>query len=83
MDQKCLSNALEVAIFVAYTCFSAHLPHLLARLESTGPTYCWNELITLSTKYRDLTANSQLALTVSWLFQFICSYCICFFHCVI
>ncbi|KAF7123343.1 hypothetical protein RHSIM_Rhsim12G0115800 [Rhododendron simsii] len=34
------------------------------RLESTGPTYCWNELITLSTKYRDLTANSQLALTV-------------------
>ncbi|CAK9182753.1 unnamed protein product [Ilex paraguariensis] len=34
------------------------------RLESTGPSYCWNELITLSTKYRDLTANSQLALTV-------------------
>ncbi|GMP82765.1 hypothetical protein CsSME_00036933 [Camellia sinensis var. sinensis] len=34
------------------------------RLESVGPTYCWNELITLSTKYRDLTANSQLALTV-------------------
>lgn len=35
------------------------------RLESMGPTYCWNELITLSTKYRDLTAHSQLALTVS------------------
>ncbi|KAJ4711089.1 Phosphatidylinositol 3-kinase [Melia azedarach] len=34
------------------------------RLESMGPTYCWNELITLSTKYRDLTAHSQLALTV-------------------
>ncbi|XP_077244146.1 vacuolar protein sorting 34 isoform X2 [Tasmannia lanceolata] len=34
------------------------------RLESTGPTYCWNELITLSTKYRDLTAHAQLALTV-------------------
>lgn len=35
------------------------------RLESGGPSYCWNELITLSTKYRDLTANSQLAVTVS------------------
>ncbi|KAL0307211.1 UNVERIFIED_CONTAM: Phosphatidylinositol 3-kinase, root isoform [Sesamum radiatum] len=34
------------------------------RLESVGPSYGWNELITLSTKYRDLTANSQLALTV-------------------
>ncbi|KAI9169947.1 hypothetical protein LWI28_019983 [Acer negundo] len=35
-----------------------------SRLESMGPSYCWNELITLSTKYRDLTAHSQLALTV-------------------
>ncbi|KAK9117173.1 hypothetical protein Sjap_016120 [Stephania japonica] len=34
------------------------------RLETAGPSYCWNELVTLSTKYRDLTANSQLALTV-------------------
>ncbi|EXB82579.1 Phosphatidylinositol 3-kinase, root isoform [Morus notabilis] len=34
------------------------------RLESEGPTYCWNELITLSTKYRDLTGHSQLAFTV-------------------
>ncbi|XP_059656126.1 phosphatidylinositol 3-kinase, root isoform isoform X2 [Cornus florida] len=34
------------------------------RLEFTGSSYCWNELITLSTKYRDLTANSQLAFTV-------------------
>ncbi|KAK3441543.1 hypothetical protein EUGRSUZ_B01666 [Eucalyptus grandis] len=34
------------------------------RLESAGPPYFWNELITLSTKYRDLTAHSQLALTV-------------------
>ncbi|GLU21630.1 hypothetical protein SLE2022_377590 [Rubroshorea leprosula] len=33
-------------------------------LESAGPSYCWNERITLSTKYRDLTARSQLALTV-------------------
>ncbi|KAG2702007.1 hypothetical protein I3843_06G065900 [Carya illinoinensis] len=34
------------------------------RLESTGPPYCWNDLITLSTKYRDLTVHSQLAITV-------------------
>ncbi|KAI3937878.1 hypothetical protein MKW92_004481 [Papaver armeniacum] len=34
------------------------------RLESSGQPYCWNELVTLSTKYRDLTAHSQLALTV-------------------
>ncbi|KAL6660884.1 hypothetical protein ACP70R_000268 [Stipagrostis hirtigluma subsp. patula] len=31
------------------------------RLESSGPQYCWNELITLTTKYRDLTSLSQLA----------------------
>lgn len=35
-----------------------------ARLESGGASYCWNELITMSTKYRDLTAHSQLAFTV-------------------
>lgn len=34
------------------------------RLEPSGPTYFWNELITLSTKYRDLTSLSQLAFTV-------------------
>ncbi|KAG2577758.1 hypothetical protein PVAP13_6NG191400 [Panicum virgatum] len=34
------------------------------RLEPSGPMYCWNELITLSTKYRDLTSLSQLAFTV-------------------
>ncbi|KAF3944819.1 hypothetical protein CMV_028748 [Castanea mollissima] len=34
------------------------------RLESTGPPYWLNEVITLSTKYRDLTVHSQLALTV-------------------
>ncbi|KAL6620200.1 hypothetical protein ACP70R_035339 [Stipagrostis hirtigluma subsp. patula] len=34
------------------------------RLESSGPPYCWNELITLTTKYRDLTSLSQLAFTV-------------------
>ncbi|GAV61020.1 LOW QUALITY PROTEIN: Arf domain-containing protein/PI3_PI4_kinase domain-containing protein/PI3Ka domain-containing protein/PI3K_C2 domain-containing protein [Cephalotus follicularis] len=34
------------------------------RLESNGAPYCWNQLITFSTKYRDLTAHSQIALTV-------------------
>ncbi|TVU42112.1 hypothetical protein EJB05_08502 [Eragrostis curvula] len=34
------------------------------RLESSGPTYCWNDVIALSTKYRDLTSFSQLAFTV-------------------
>lgn len=38
-----------------------------SRLESVGQPYCWNEIITLSTKYRDLTAHSQLALTVSYI----------------
>ncbi|XP_072965296.1 phosphatidylinositol 3-kinase, root isoform [Typha angustifolia] len=34
------------------------------RLESSGHPYCWNELITLSSKYRDLTSQAQLAFTV-------------------
>ncbi|KMZ56877.1 hypothetical protein ZOSMA_8G00200 [Zostera marina] len=34
------------------------------RLESSGLPICWNELITLNTKYRDLTAHAQLAITV-------------------
>ncbi|KAJ7953602.1 Phosphatidylinositol 3-kinase, root isoform [Quillaja saponaria] len=34
------------------------------RLESTGPSYFWNELITLTTKYQDLTVHSQLVLRV-------------------
>ncbi|KAK8939157.1 hypothetical protein KSP39_PZI011129 [Platanthera zijinensis] len=34
------------------------------RLESSGQPYCWNELIMLSTKYRDLTPQAQLSLTV-------------------
>ncbi|KAH0467537.1 hypothetical protein IEQ34_002570 [Dendrobium chrysotoxum] len=34
------------------------------RLESSGQPYCWTELITLSTKYRDLTPQAQLSLTV-------------------
>nr|CAB3461581.1 unnamed protein product [Digitaria exilis] len=34
------------------------------RLQSSGPPHTWNELITLTTKYRDLTSLSQLAFTV-------------------
>ncbi|KAL5229981.1 hypothetical protein ABZP36_028757 [Zizania latifolia] len=34
------------------------------RLDSSGPPYCWDELMTLSAKYRDLTSLSQLAFTV-------------------
>lgn len=52
---------VECALFIDGAPFG--LP-TRTRLESTGPSYCWNELITLSTKYRDLTAHSQLALTV-------------------
>lgn len=46
-------------------CYRFYLEfEFITRLESSGPSYCWNELITLSTKYRDLTGHSQLALTV-------------------
>ncbi|KAB8108055.1 hypothetical protein EE612_043342 [Oryza sativa] len=34
------------------------------RLKSLGSPYCWNELVTLSAKYRDLTPFSHLAFTV-------------------
>lgn len=34
------------------------------RLQSSGPPYCWEELMTLSTKYSDLTSQAQLAITV-------------------
>lgn len=34
------------------------------RLQSSGQPHHWNELITLTTKYRDLTPLSQLAFTV-------------------
>ncbi|KAK1320919.1 hypothetical protein QJS10_CPA03g00525 [Acorus calamus] len=33
------------------------------RLETAAQQYCWNEFITLNTKYRDLTAHAQLCLT--------------------
>ncbi|XP_057950017.1 phosphatidylinositol 3-kinase, root isoform [Malania oleifera] len=52
---------VECALYIDGAPFG--LP-MRTRLESAGQSYCWNELITLSTKYRDLTAQSQLALTV-------------------
>ncbi|XP_066361256.1 phosphatidylinositol 3-kinase, root isoform-like [Miscanthus floridulus] len=34
------------------------------RLQCSGPPHHWDELITITTKYRDLTSHSQLAFTV-------------------
>ncbi|KAJ3700714.1 hypothetical protein LUZ61_004419 [Rhynchospora tenuis] len=34
------------------------------RLESAGPPYSWNQTLTFTTKYRDLTSHAQLAFTV-------------------
>ncbi|KMT07236.1 hypothetical protein BVRB_6g148700 isoform B [Beta vulgaris subsp. vulgaris] len=51
---------VECALFVNGAPFG--LP-MRTRLES-GQSFCWSELITLSTKYRDLTAHSQLSFTV-------------------
>ncbi|KAJ6888609.1 phosphatidylinositol 3-kinase [Populus alba x Populus x berolinensis] len=52
---------VECALYIDGAPFG--LP-IRTRLESGGASYCWNELITMSTKYRDLTAHSQLAFTV-------------------
>ncbi|KAL7609297.1 phosphatidylinositol 3-kinase, root isoform [Lactuca sativa] len=52
---------VECALYIDGAPFG--LP-MRTRLESSGPPFCWGELITLSTKYRDLTTNSQLAVTV-------------------
>ncbi|GAB4839778.1 hypothetical protein Ancab_020488 [Ancistrocladus abbreviatus] len=51
---------VECALYIDGAPFG--LP-MRTRLES-GQSFCWNELIALSTKYRDLTAQSQLACTV-------------------
>ncbi|KAL0734467.1 hypothetical protein Bca4012_010677 [Brassica carinata] len=53
---------VECALYIDGAPFD--LP-MRTRLNTTGPPYCWNELITLSSKYRDLTAHSQLAITRS------------------
>ncbi|XP_078431402.1 vacuolar protein sorting 34 [Wolffia australiana] len=60
-ETKCEELFVESALFLDGSLFG--LP-TRTRLESSGQPYCWNELITLSTKYRDLTVHSQLALTV-------------------
>lgn len=52
---------VECALYIDGAPFG--LP-IRTRLESGGASYCWNELITMSTKYRDLTAHSQVAFTV-------------------
>lgn len=36
------------------------------RLSSIEKPWRWNELVTLSAKYRDLSSNAQLALTVGY-----------------
>ncbi|KAK6931044.1 Phosphatidylinositol 3-/4-kinase, catalytic domain [Dillenia turbinata] len=64
------SNAEERSpeLYVECTLYIDGAPFGLStrtRLESSGQPYIWNELITLSTKYRDLTAHSQLAFTVN------------------
>lgn len=60
-DERRAELFVECALYIDGAPFG--LP-TRTRLESAGLSYCWSELITLSTKYRDLTAHSQLALTV-------------------
>ncbi|AQK52131.1 Phosphatidylinositol 3-kinase VPS34 [Zea mays] len=60
-DQKVPELFVECKLYIDGIQFG--LP-VKTRLEPSGPKYCWNELITLSTKYRDLTSLSQLAFTV-------------------
>ncbi|XP_022005232.1 phosphatidylinositol 3-kinase, root isoform isoform X2 [Helianthus annuus] len=61
VEEKKPELYVECALYIDGAPFG--LP-MRTRLESSGPPYCWGELITLSTKYRDLTTNSQLAITV-------------------
>ncbi|KAF4366136.1 hypothetical protein F8388_014854 [Cannabis sativa] len=60
-DERKAELYVECALYIDGAPFG--LP-TRTRLESAGPSYCWNELITFSTKYRDLTGHSQLAFTV-------------------
>ncbi|KAM7484229.1 hypothetical protein LguiA_000238 [Lonicera macranthoides] len=66
-DLNCTTEERKPELYVECALYIDGAPFGLpmrTRLESAGPSYCWSELITLSTKYRDLTVNSQLALTV-------------------
>ncbi|KAG6471834.1 hypothetical protein ZIOFF_069281 [Zingiber officinale] len=61
------SGNKNAELFVECTLYIDGVPFGLptrTRLESSGHPYCWNELITLSTKYRDLTSRAQLGFTV-------------------
>ncbi|CAN6835972.1 unnamed protein product, partial [Brassica oleracea] len=74
-EEKKQELYIECALYINGAPFG--LP-MRTRLHTTGSPYCWNELITLSSKYRDLTAHSQLAITVSkhiaclFLWYFLC-----------
>ncbi|KAF3610603.1 hypothetical protein DY000_02050382 [Brassica cretica] len=61
-EEKKQELYIECALYINGAPFG--LP-MRTRLHTTGSPYCWNELITLSSKYRDLTVHSQLAITVS------------------
>ncbi|KAL6644171.1 hypothetical protein ACP70R_015779 [Stipagrostis hirtigluma subsp. patula] len=66
-DHIFLTEKKYQELFVECKLYMDGLPFGLpvrTRLESSGPPYCWNELITLTAKYRDLTSLSQLAFTV-------------------
>nr|XP_043607077.1 phosphatidylinositol 3-kinase, root isoform [Erigeron canadensis] len=61
IEEKKPELYVESALYIDGAPFG--LP-MRTRLESSGPPFCWGELVTLSIKYRDLTTNSQLAITV-------------------
>ncbi|XP_020099913.1 phosphatidylinositol 3-kinase, root isoform isoform X4 [Ananas comosus] len=66
-DIDALNKTRSAELFVECALYIDGAPFGLitkTRLESSGPPYCWNERITLSTKYRDLTSKAQLAFTV-------------------
>ncbi|CAO2187730.1 unnamed protein product [Urochloa humidicola] len=66
-DYHPLAEKIHQELFVECKLYMNGVPFGLpvkTRLQDSGPPYCWNELITLATKYRDLTSLSQLAFTV-------------------
>ncbi|XP_042441663.1 phosphatidylinositol 3-kinase, root isoform-like [Zingiber officinale] len=67
LESNSSSGNKNAELFVECTLYIDGVPFGLptrTRLESSGHPYCWNELITLSTKYRDLTSRAQLGFTV-------------------
>ncbi|KAL6838396.1 hypothetical protein ACP4OV_031802 [Aristida adscensionis] len=62
-DHIILTEKRHPELFVECKLYMDGVPFGLpikTRLESSGPPYSWNELITLTAKYRDLTSLSQL-----------------------